>query len=76
MRNCGRLFVMRARGWVEGKLLSSTLLVLCPLLQVQGRLEKQNLGFSKRDLLGDGSDPLSMLAIHSRLIGVARAHGS
>jgi hypothetical protein len=56
-------------GWIGGNIPSPVLLVLGPLLQVQGRLEKQKLGLSKRGLLGDGSEPLGMLVIFPRLSG-------
>ena len=74
MRN-SRCLLLTRRGTGSG-LVSLALLVLCPLLQVQGRLEQQKLGLSKRSLLGDGSELLGMLAIQSRLIGVRRLHGS
>jgi hypothetical protein len=73
MRSYGRLWLTRRE---MGTLVSFALLLLGPLLQVQGRLEQQKLGLSKPGLLGDGSEPLGMLAIQSRLIGVRRAHGS
>jgi hypothetical protein len=60
----------------RGDFLRLPLFVLCPLLQVQDRLEQQELGLGKRGLLGDGSEPLGLPAIQSCLSGMRRAHGS